>query len=217
VGWIYVGVSNNIARTCIDEYNYYAVIALGNAPVTDGNWHFLCSVKDGAAFSLYQDGVLQSTITDPTAFSSTENYHIGDQSAWPTSYSGLIDDVRIYSRALAGSEILSLYQEGGWAGSATGSGGDSGVADSNGVSGTPVPLASGQNRPYGIAVDSTNVYWLNSGDGTVMKVPIGGGTPETLSSGQQNPATAGSAIAVDGTSVYWTGYSSGTVVKLTPK
>jgi len=128
VGWIYLGISSDIARTCIDEYNYYAVIALGNAPVTDGNWHFLCSVKDGAAFSLYQDGVLQNTITDTTAFSSTENYHIGDQSAWPTSYTGLIDDVRIYSRALSAGEILSLYHEGSWAGSTGGAGGGAGDA-----------------------------------------------------------------------------------------
>jgi hypothetical protein len=48
-------------------------------------------------------------------------------------------------------------------------------------------------------------------DGSVMKVPIGGGTPTVLASGQ----TGAASIAVDATSVYWT--DADTVVKLTPK
>jgi sugar lactone lactonase YvrE len=79
---------------------------------------------------------------------------------------------------------------------------------------TPTTLASGQSTPNGIALDTASVYWTNSGDGTVMKVPLGGGTPATLASGQ---SSAGS-IAVDATSVYWVNNTAnGTVMKLTPK
>jgi hypothetical protein len=47
-----------------------------------------------------------------------------------------------------------------------------------------------------------------------MKVPLGGGTPMTLASGQ---SSAGS-IVVDATSVYWVNNTAnGTVMKLTPK
>jgi hypothetical protein len=73
-----------------------------------------------------------------------------------------------------------------------------------------------------IAVDTANVY-LAGGDGTVKKVPIGGGTPTTLASG----GSGGPAyVAVDSASVYWTdpGTSpcqdcplAGSVLKLTPK
>jgi hypothetical protein len=39
-----------------------------------------------------------------------------------------------------------------------------------GVAGGAKAIASGQNGPSALAVDSTSVYWTNSGDGTVMKL-----------------------------------------------
>ncbi len=42
---------------------------------------------------------------------------------------------------------------------------------------TAVTLAPSENAPLGIAVDGTNVYWANSGDGTIRKVAIGGAYP----------------------------------------
>jgi len=58
--------------------------------------------------------------------------------------------------------------------------------------------------PHSVAVDSTHVYW-GSGDGTVKKVPISGGTVTTLASGQG----AVPGLAVDGTHVYWVSFHSG--------
>jgi hypothetical protein len=79
----------------------------------------------------------------------------------------------------------------------------------------PVTLASGQFSPDSIAVDATHVYRTNNDEGTVMKVPLAGGTPVTLA---VEPSCSGvSAIAVDATSVYWTNSGDGTVMKLTPK
>jgi hypothetical protein len=72
-------------------------------------------------------------------------------------------------------------------------------------------LAAGQNNPSGLAVDGTSIYWTNAGDGTVMSVPLAGGTPRTLASGQ----SGASGIAVDATRVYWmTTSSGGAVVEL---
>ena len=65
--------------------------------------------------------------------------------------------------------------------------------------GAPTTLAA-SGWPYGIAVDGTHVYWTECSAYTVMKVPLGGGTPVTLASNQAEVW----AIAVDATNVYWT-------------
>jgi hypothetical protein len=78
--------------------------------------------------------------------------------------------------------------------------------------GAATTLATAQGLPLGIALDTSSVYWINSGSGNVMKMPLDGGTPVVLASGQDLPTE----LVVDATSVYWIN-RFGAVMKVTPK
>jgi hypothetical protein len=75
-------------------------------------------------------------------------------------------------------------------------------------------LASAQGGPLNIAVDATNVYWTNT-TGSIMEVPIAGGSPVVIATGQ-TPL----GLAIDANYVYWVnGYfgSSNATVNKVPK
>ena len=78
-------------------------------------------------------------------------------------------------------------------------------------------LATQQNDPVSIVVDTQSVYWVTyggGGNGTIVKMPIGGGALTTLAASQPHS----NAIALDATSVYWTTAglttNTGTVMKV---
>lgn len=67
-------------------------------------------------------------------------------------------------------------------------------------------LASGQNSPEAVAVDTSTVYWTNGASGQVMKCTIGGcnGSPVVFASSQASPTV----VALDANNVYWTDFGS---------
>jgi hypothetical protein len=65
-------------------------------------------------------------------------------------------------------------------------------------------------QPFSIAVDDTSVYWVDFGNGSVFKVPIGGGAVATLYSN----GMSAQGISLDSSNVYWTDTGAGTVMKV---
>ena len=81
-----------------------------NVPLNQ--WTFLVGTYNGATIKLYIDGVLQDSKSATGAIQrSTTSLHIGTSPPFGTNtyFEGLIDDVRLYSRALSPAEILVLF------------------------------------------------------------------------------------------------------------
>ena len=96
----------------ISDGSAYHSLESPNA-ITFGEWHHIVATFDGTTTSLYVDGVLvASNATYGYTAHPTSNTLIG---AWSTSsrfFTGRIDDVRIYDRALSATDVSKLYGSG---------------------------------------------------------------------------------------------------------
>ncbi|MFH8038560.1 MAG: DUF2341 domain-containing protein [Candidatus Aenigmatarchaeota archaeon] len=104
-GKLYFGVHDGSTRTISTT-----------TTVTDGNWHFAVATFSSNVMRLYLDG----NFVNSSSTGSAQNYNgwwrIGSYkcAGWPNCgdgyFPGIIDEVRIYNRALSASEIQALYQ-----------------------------------------------------------------------------------------------------------
>ncbi|NCC23172.1 MAG: LamG domain-containing protein, partial [Alphaproteobacteria bacterium] len=90
--------------------NWYFASATG-VSVRDGNWHHIMCVRNGSDLDIYVDGQLRGTYAGATqSIDTAVDATIGYSVAWDSdAYTGLIDDVRIYNRALSPAEVETLY------------------------------------------------------------------------------------------------------------
>ena len=84
---------------------------LSGPPLIKNVWHFLVMTYDGLNFNAYVDGrlVLNSVIADVIK-SNTNSLRLGSENG-AANFEGIIDDVRIYNRALSTGEISALYSQ----------------------------------------------------------------------------------------------------------
>jgi prepilin-type N-terminal cleavage/methylation domain-containing protein len=85
-------------------------------PVSLNSWELLTAVAvpSGAStnWSIYKNGTLQSTSTCSNMNTSGASLVIGKYPAGLYFWNGLIDDVRVYNRALSAAQIAALYAGG---------------------------------------------------------------------------------------------------------
>ncbi|MCP4607152.1 MAG: LamG domain-containing protein, partial [Planctomycetes bacterium] len=87
----------------------------GDVNVNDGEWHHTAGVYDGSKYYLYVDGELDAS-KDTSGSMSVSSFPVfiganAQQSG--REFEGLIDDVRVYKRALMDTEILGVMSGGG--------------------------------------------------------------------------------------------------------
>jgi hypothetical protein len=82
--------------------------AITSAAVPLNTWTHLAFTYDGAAMRLYVNGTLAATTTQTGAMATSTNpLRIGGNTIWTEWFAGLIDEVRVYNRALSATEIQS--------------------------------------------------------------------------------------------------------------
>jgi len=147
-------------------------------------WHFLAAGYDGTKLFLYEDGILKQTKTigSDTIRTSAHTVKIGGSTVANEWLNGLIDEVRIYNRALSENEIRYHYNH---------------------------TLPKGALSPLAMKEDPSLVgYWsFNEGNGTIISDQSGNNNNGTLylgSSGNTDPSKAwspgisGTALSFDG-------------------
>lgn len=106
----------NSGNLCMSIGGLYTQGRSGSRDLRDSVWHHVAVVFNRASTAIYYvDGNVDGTTTDISSKSSTNlsnatNFKIGNGTTGDSPFVGLIDDVRIYNRALSPDEITTLYQ-----------------------------------------------------------------------------------------------------------
>ena len=101
--------SNGFANIVVDDAGYANYI-ISTTTVNDGEWHWVVGVKEGTNYTIYVDGVGESSETDAHAMGGgSDTFTIGWNGAWKRYFKGEIDEVQVWTRALSNDEIMELY------------------------------------------------------------------------------------------------------------
>ena len=98
--------NQNTTRPIGQVYSGGELNVVGTSALAVNAWTHLALSWDGQTLRLYANGTLVSSgAAAGTLPTSTGALHIGGDSVWGEWFSGKIDDVRVYNRALSASEI----------------------------------------------------------------------------------------------------------------
>ncbi|HEY5233420.1 MAG TPA: immunoglobulin domain-containing protein [Verrucomicrobiae bacterium] len=117
-GWSTLGIGSgssgqNIGEgeIIVDGDDYYDPDA-GTSQTPTNVWFFICGIKSNNTYQIYINGALENIITDANTESSVEDMYLMHHGAWGAYCNGVLDDVRIYNRALSSNEVSQLYAMG---------------------------------------------------------------------------------------------------------
>jgi hypothetical protein len=113
----YVLLLSNDRKVQTTAYTAVKCEVFGKTPVNDNNWHHVAGVYDSKKNSLfvYTDGVDETTMKMQPNSSAVVlnkfNLHLGYTEAHDgLRFNGIIDEVRIYNRALPAAEIKQMME-----------------------------------------------------------------------------------------------------------
>ena len=166
--------------------------AVGSSALPLNAWSHLAATFDGSVVRLFVNGVQAGSLAfSGSMAASTGSLRLGGNSMWGEWFAGLIDEVRVYSRALSASEIQQDMQ--------TPVGGSTPPTDT-----TPPSAPSG--LAGSTAVGSATVSWTAASDNVgVVRYNVHRSTTAGFT-----PATANRVGQPTGTSFTDSGLAAGT-------
>ena len=103
--------SNNNLQLIVD--NGPTAVSVSGSSLTTGQWYHLVVTYDSAGgtdnVKIYVNGAEDASATQTGDLANTQNLIIGLYGVYKTN--GLIDEVRIYNRALSADEVMMHYQQ----------------------------------------------------------------------------------------------------------
>ncbi len=105
----HVGGSSDGSTDALGLWDGASYLVASDTAITKNAWHLWTAVVSGGTTTFYVDGVqFGSPIALTPSSASGKPLHIGVSDGVDEHFEGKIDDVRIYNRALTGSEITQL-------------------------------------------------------------------------------------------------------------
>lgn len=109
--------SSQITLNCFDTVGSNIQLTGNSLGLVANAWNHLVFLRRGTSFECWTGGVFRTVSTagswNGTMGATSSRLNIGRRSfvGFESYYGGLIDDVRIYGRALLSNEILQLYKQ----------------------------------------------------------------------------------------------------------
>jgi hypothetical protein len=179
-----------ITESQIDWYSDVDVSLVSQATTLNPNqWYMVTVTQSGTNYSIYKDGLLIKSGTTTAIDNTNTNKLIGTYLTTWRPYSGVIDDVKIYTYVRSANQIKQEYSS-GLAGQST--------SDSS--------TNFGGNSIKGLSDGLIAYYKFDEGVGTTASDSSGNNLPSSLGTGDSSPTWAsgrfGVGVSFDNTNDY---------------
>jgi hypothetical protein len=99
-------------NTSSGAYSLYDTDSASQGAYDNGNWHHIVATKSATLQTLYYDNASVDTTADTTSSTVNDSFEIGRLFNGSEYFSGIIDEVRVYNRALSATEVTKNYKHG---------------------------------------------------------------------------------------------------------
>jgi Concanavalin A-like lectin/glucanases superfamily/Protein of unknown function (DUF1573) len=196
-------------RIGAEDLNAYPAVVSDTTKINDGNWHHVAVVITmGTGAQFYVDGQLSSTgamqVWEGGDDGSTLEVGTSGYTPWANYFTGSIDDVQVYNRALSATDISTVFAYGG------------GVTSQGGTSTTTItgtPTTTTPAPPVTSTTTSQGYLSVKPSSFAFGSVNIGAGVTQTFTVSNSGTATVTlSSVTVAGAGLTATGVSTGTML-----